>query len=35
VLPAVVTHRLLPEDSAVHADGAQLAQQLLESVPIP
>jgi MoxR-like ATPase len=35
VLPAVVTHRLLPEDSAEHADGAQLAQQLLESVPIP
>ncbi|HXG28637.1 MAG TPA: MoxR family ATPase [Nevskiales bacterium] len=35
VLPAVVTHRLLPEDGAEQADGAQLAQQLLESVPIP
>ena len=35
VLPAVVTHRLLPEDSTEHADTGRLAQQLLESVPIP
>ncbi len=35
VLPAVVTHRLLPEDGIEHADGAQLVRQLLESVPIP
>ncbi len=35
ILPAVVTHRLLPEDEAEHADSGRLAQQLLESVPIP
>ena len=35
ILPAVVTHRLLPEDEAEHTDSGRLAQQLLESVPIP
>jgi MoxR-like ATPase len=35
VLPAVVTHRLLPEDATEHTDATRLAQQLLESVPIP
>jgi MoxR-like ATPase len=35
VLPAVVTHRLLPEESAEHIDAGRIAQQLLESVPIP
>ncbi|MGH8562049.1 MAG: AAA family ATPase, partial [Nevskiales bacterium] len=35
VLPAVVTHRLQPEDGAEHGDTGRLGQHLLESVPIP
>jgi MoxR-like ATPase len=35
ILPAVVTHRLQPEDGSEHADAGRIAQQLLESVPIP
>lgn len=35
VLAAVVTHRLQPEDATSRADHARMAQQLLESVPIP
>jgi MoxR-like ATPase len=35
VLPAVVTHRLLPADESGKADASRLAQVLLESVPIP
>jgi MoxR-like ATPase len=35
VLPAVVTHRLQPEDGTEHTDANRLAQHLLESVAIP